>query len=131
MGTVNITAIHARRRWAYRLIHRVSAPPPQYGTAEWLALAEGSPEKVAAVVIAAESWAQAGDTLEDDLRRELQTARLEDKRADDEDYAARADAHRRRYSKLPTTTFLQRRQAQLADAHPKAGDFSGVNGSAS
>lgn len=42
-----------RRAWAYGLISRAATPPPAYGSLEWLALPDG-PEKVAAVVLAAE-----------------------------------------------------------------------------
>ena len=128
---MSITLTHARRRWAYRLIHRVSEPPPQYGSAEWLALPEGSPERIAAVIVAAEAWAQAADTLEDDLRREIEIGRVQQKRLDDEEYQDRAAAHRRDYSRLPATTFVQRRRVQLEAARPEDGDFSGVNGAAS
>ncbi|MDQ3103702.1 MAG: DUF2742 domain-containing protein, partial [Actinomycetota bacterium] len=63
-----------RRRWAYGLIRRCPSPAPSYGSAEWLALADDDPGKVAAVVVAAECWAQSGDTLELDLRREVAAA---------------------------------------------------------
>ena len=63
-----------------------------------MALAESSPEKVAAVGVAAEAWAMSGDHLKDDHRREVEVGRLEHKRLDDEEYAARG--HRRCW--LPT-----------------------------
>lgn len=50
--------IAARRKWAYSLIQRASQPPPAYGSPEWCALPEGSPEKVAAVKVAAECHAR-------------------------------------------------------------------------
>lgn len=56
-----------RRAWAYALISRAKTPPPFYGSLEWLALPDG-PEKVAAVVLAAEKcmidW-EAAKQLED------------------------------------------------------------------
>lgn len=49
-----VTPGEQRRAWAYALISRATEPPPAYGSSEWLALPESSPEKVAAVVLAAE-----------------------------------------------------------------------------
>jgi hypothetical protein len=48
-----VTPAEERRAWAYALISRASTPPPAYGSPQWLALPDG-PEKVAAVVLAAE-----------------------------------------------------------------------------
>jgi hypothetical protein len=83
-----------RRRWALGLIGRAPSPCPHYGSPEWLALPDGDPRKVGAVVVAAECWAQYGDTLEDDLRAELDAAWRAHKNAEDSDYQARAAAHR-------------------------------------
>jgi len=83
-----------RRRWALGLIGRAPTPCPQYGSAEWLALPDGDPRKVGSVVVAAECWAQYGDTLEEDLRAELDAAWLAHKQAEDASYQARAAAHR-------------------------------------
>lgn len=55
-----------RREWARRLISRGNTPgnpPPRYGSAEWCALPESHPAKIAAVVLAAESWAWGNDVL--------------------------------------------------------------------
>ena len=56
-----------RRAWAWSLISRAENPPPFYGSLGWLALPDG-PEKVAAVVLAAEKcvidW-EAAKKLED------------------------------------------------------------------
>lgn len=46
-----------RRAWAYAMISRCQTPPPAYGSLEWLALPDGSLEKVAAVILAAEKCA--------------------------------------------------------------------------
>lgn len=87
-----------RRAWAYGLISRASSPPPRYGSPEWLALPEG-PEKVAAVVIAAEAWASSGDVLEETLRVQLDAARQAHlKAAEDEAYRAHREAWRRDWS---------------------------------
>jgi hypothetical protein len=52
-------ATTARRAWARVLIRR-APDPPVYGSPEWLALDDTDPAKVAAVVAAAECWAQEG-----------------------------------------------------------------------
>ena len=110
--------IAARRRWAYRLVRRTTTPAPLYGSQKWLQLPEGDPAKVAAVVNAAECWAQAGDDLETELRRELDAARPAHKQAEDAEYQARAEAHRSEWSRRPPSgpTFLERRAEQLLAA---------------
>ncbi len=92
--------IHARRRWAFRMVERCQTPPPSYGSAEWLKLPEGDYRKVAAVVIAAEAWAVDGDNLEERLHAELAIEREAFKRAEDADYAARRDEHRAEWGQL-------------------------------
>ncbi|WP_017583876.1 hypothetical protein [Nocardiopsis valliformis] len=55
-----------RREWARRLISRgnaPTAPPPRYGSEEWCNLPDSHPAKIAAVVLAAESWAWGNDVL--------------------------------------------------------------------
>lgn len=91
---------HARRRWAYKMVARCSAPPPAYGTAEWLALPEGSIEKVAAVIRAAECWATDGDNLHENLRAQAEAAARAHKQLDDAEYVARREAHREQYRGL-------------------------------
>ncbi len=117
----------ARRRWAYRLVRRIATPAPLYGSQKWLQLPEGDPAKVAAVVTAAESWAQAGDDLETDLRLEIDAARRAHKQAEDADYQARANAHRAEWSRRTPTgmTFAERRTEQLEAAKPRIGDYTG------
>ncbi len=114
-----------RRRWAYGLISRSPNPPPAYGSADWLALPEGSVTKVASCVIAAETWAQGGDTLVDDLRRDVDNARRSFKKIEDEEYRQRADDHRRAWATPTGRTFVQRRRAQLEAVAPREGDFLG------
>lgn len=92
--------IVARRRWAYSLARRCTTPPPPYGSSEWLALSDGTPEKVAAVVNAAEAWARDGDNLADNLWRELEEHRRLDKAAEEAECVARAAEHRERYRHL-------------------------------
>jgi hypothetical protein len=86
--------IEARRAWAGRLIRRCRTHPP-YGSREWLGLPEGSPEKIASVVAAAECWALDGDDLEARLQLEVETESRAFKATEDEAYRARRDAHRR------------------------------------
>lgn len=105
-----MSAIESRRRWAYRMIERCSAPPPAYGTPAWLGLPEGSVDKVAAVVIAAEAWARTGDTLEDDLHTEVAQLAAAFKRDEDADYQARAGAHREHWQQLAAPIPLRPRQ---------------------
>jgi len=114
-----------RRRWAYALIRRSPTPAPLYGTPEWIALADDDAGKVAAVVVAAECWATAGDTLELDLRREVEAARLAYKQAEDDDYRARAEAHRKEWVPPSGGGFAERRQAQLAGVLPRPDDHPG------
>lgn len=120
--------MYARKRWALCLIRRCPAPPPAYGSSAWLALPEGSAEKVATVCVAAESWASTGDLLEEDLRREIEVARLTHKQAEGADYFARAAAHRQSAPR-PGKSFAQRRAEQLTlsgrpDSRPRAGESS-------
>jgi len=118
--------IARRRRWAYALIKRSSSPPPTYGSVEWLALVEGSAEKVAGVVVAAECWAQAGDDLEPDLRRLVEQSRHEHRAREDENYAARAHAHRERYGHLRPVPPLPDQRSRIAEARqPRPGDYPG------
>jgi hypothetical protein len=86
--------VNARIEWAARLIRAAGKPIPRYGTPDWQALAEGSPAKIAAVVVAAESWAREGDELEERLRAEVEMSRVAFKADEDADYCARRDAHR-------------------------------------
>ena len=126
MNAARAPEVAARRSWAYRLLRRCSQPPPIFGSREWLELPEGTPEKIGAVVVAAECWAQGQDNLVDDLRCDLDARRRIDKELDDADYQARAKAHRIEWSQLPTgKTFSERRAEQLESVKPRPGDFQG------
>jgi hypothetical protein len=92
-------------------------------------LADDHPDKIAACVRAAETWAQAGDNLEDELRREVESARKAHKRLEDEEFQASAAAHRRtverRYGRI-STSFEERRRRQLDEAaKPRPSDYKG------
>ena len=86
-----------RRYWARQLIDRAPKPLPTYGSTDWLQLPTDDPRRIAGVVIAAESWAAGADTLEDDLRREIEALQLAFKAGEDADYKAKAAAHRDRF----------------------------------
>jgi hypothetical protein len=95
--------VKARQTWAQRLI--AAAPDaPSYGSPEWLALPEGSPAKVAAVVRAAECWAVDGDELEERLRREVLALSRANKQAEDAEYVAQMSAG---YDRRPDTAELE------------------------
>lgn len=117
-----------RRRWAYTLVRRAKGRPPRYGSAEWFALPEGSPERVASVVVAAEAYQRDGDDLEGVLRAQLEEQRRAFLERDDEQHrAAVVPLTRARV----TTSFVERRRRQLADAQPRSGDYPGRHGDAS
>lgn len=88
-----VSPAESRRAWAYGMISRCPRPPVKYGSPEWLALPDG-PEKVAAVIIAAEAWAIDGDNLIERLEAEVRFEREAFKAAEDAEYLARAAAHR-------------------------------------
>ena len=88
-----------RRRWAQSLI-RKAPNPPRYGSPAWLALPEGSPGKIASVVVAAEAWALDDDDVEARLHRLLEDERRAFKQAEDADYQARAADHRKQWKHL-------------------------------
>lgn len=85
-----VRAAESRSLWAQGLIARSPEPPP-YGSPEWLALPESHPAKIAAVVIAAESWARDGDDLDALLE-------LANKREDDAEFVSRAAYWQERWS---------------------------------
>lgn len=96
-----MTQAAIRREWAQALIRRASKPLPSYGSAEWVALPEGSAEKVASVVIAAECWAREADELEQNLRAEVAELQRAHKVSEDADYVASIEQHREQWKHLP------------------------------
>ncbi|MCF6507380.1 hypothetical protein E9549_08160 [Blastococcus sp. MG754426] len=58
--------------WASALIQAAGQPIPDYGSAEWAALPDGSRAKVAACVIAAECWRTYTDPAEVALRLRIE-----------------------------------------------------------
>lgn len=74
-----------RKAWARQYIRR-APEAPLYGSPEWLALPEG-PEKVAAVVKAAECWRTEQEDEMARLRAQCIGAAMEAKRAADADWA--------------------------------------------
>ena len=113
--------------WARRYIERRTTRVV-YGSTEWLTLANDDPNKIAACVAAAECWATAGDTLEADLRREIELMRAAHKRRDDEEYQRAAAAHRAAYSRRQGRSFMDRRADQLEAARPRPDDYQGGPG---
>ena len=75
-----------RREWALAMMQRAHGPIVAYGSPEWLALPDG-PEKVAAVVRAAECWVLDGELTRDRLY-------AEQKSAEDRAFVAAREAHR-------------------------------------
>jgi hypothetical protein len=114
-----------RRTWSRRYIEsRVKRI--RFGSTEWLMLDDSDPDKLAAAVVAAETYASADDTLEDDLRREIEGLRAGFKREEDAAYQRQAAEHRARYGNPAVRkSFQQRRAEQLAAAEPKPDDSTG------
>ena len=118
--TAETTSCMNRRYWARRMIDKArGAELPSYGSSAWLMLPDGDPRKVGAVIVAAEAWAQAGDTLELDLRRELANRWFAEKHADDADYAADMLAHRERWQ--PVARRFARLAARREAGPPRPG----------
>jgi hypothetical protein len=116
-----------RLYWARRMIDKAKgAPLPAYGSATWLTLPEGDAVKVAAVVVAAESWATLGDDIPGRLTVEVAASYTAHKLAEDEDYAARAQAHR----ESNVVPFSRRRRQSSAERvaearQPRPDDYPG------
>lgn len=119
-----------RRYWARRMVDKAKgADIPTYGEATWLSLPDGDPVKVAAVVIAAECWAQDGDDIPGRLAVEMAASYAAHKEAEDAAYVAKAKAHRETAPKPVRASFMQRRAEQLAAAAARTGDYTGRAGS--
>ena len=115
-----------RRFWARQLIDRAPKPLPMYGSTNWLILAGGDPRRIAAVVIAAECWATSADSMEADLRREIEALQIGFKAGEDAEYQATAAAHRAKCGNSSTLKgFTERRAAQLAANQPRPDDYVG------
>ena len=117
-----------RRRWAYALVRKAKVPPPTYGSPEWHDLPEGSPEKIAAVVVAAECWALDGDDLPARLAVEIEADRLAEEHRLDELHAENVDMVHRLASRPGIgMSYAERRARELADAGlARPGDFRGA-----
>jgi len=117
-----------RRRWAYSLIGKAASPPPPYGSAAWLALPEGSAEKIASVVVAAEAWAVDGDDIPERMRRDLADQHDAEDRLRREQFDATVVPLVTALALRPGigTTYAERRARELADAmKPRPNDFLG------
>jgi hypothetical protein len=129
------TAIH-RKSWARELIDKASRPIDKYGSPEWCALPLDHPNRVAAVVVAAEAWAWDWENLEENLRREVEGLRAAFKSDEDAEYVRSYTEHRKQWSRksnrVVSMSFEERRRQQLAEASThRPGDFMGRNGGAS
>ena len=121
-ATDNHDLVIRRRRWSYALVRRAKAPIPAFGSKAWMNLTEGSAEKVASVVVAAEAWARDADDIEARLQREVAESRRAFERLD-------AELHRAAVAPLTrarvVSSFAERRARQLAAAAPRQGDYRG------
>ncbi len=87
----------SRREWARKLMHR-APDSPRYGTPEWEALPDG-PEKVAAVVRAAECWFLDGEQAPVRLHREINDLRAAYLAGESDGFHARREAWRNGWSR--------------------------------
>ena len=117
-----------RRTWVRRYIEHQAhtGPAPEYGSTEWLALPDDDMRKWISAVKAAECWAQEGDNLEPELRREVAEMQRQHKLREDEEYQQSATAHRERYGNPPTRkSFVERRSEQIHSATGRSDDYPG------
>lgn len=112
-------AVIACREWSYRFVRKCSTPVPRFGSSEWLSLAEGTPEKVAATTVAAVAWLIDCANAAANMAYELDERRRLDKAHEDADYRARAAAHRREWGHLRVV------RSQVDPRAPRRGDFPG------
>lgn len=88
-----MSAAEQRRQWARGMVSRAAGVVPDYLSDEWVALPDG-PEKVAAVVRAAECWA-----VDCELRDlEFLILRHAHKRAEDSAFVARGADHAQQWT---------------------------------
>lgn len=92
---------YARRAWSRALIERAQPGPiPEFGDADWLNLPDAHPAKVAAVVVAAESWVTEGEDAPTRLLTEVEALARSHKAAEDADYVDGMTAHRQEWEHL-------------------------------
>ena len=97
--------------WATALVHAAGGDFPEYGTAEWAALDDTDPRKVAACVSAAECWRTSTDPawVEWRLRAELDAGHAED---DDARWTPEVVAAVHRAAGQPSYAELCRRRSE-------------------
>ncbi|RYF60715.1 MAG: hypothetical protein EOO27_04835 [Comamonadaceae bacterium] len=85
-----IQVSESRRAWARDLIdQRTTTDLPEYGSARWVDLPPDDPNKIAAVVIAAEAWANRDRTLVQEFRHQVERERAWRTIRENAAYAAR------------------------------------------
>lgn len=99
-----------RQEWAALYIHRgrTAGELPRYGSPAWLDLPDADPRKVAAVVVAAECWADDLDNLEQRLHDEI-TASRQVQAEEDAVAFAHVAASVRRHANSPSWDNIVRR----------------------
>lgn len=93
------------------MVRAASGPIPSFGSAAWHRLPEGSRERVAAVCVAAQAWAEQSDHLAVRLHRELADARAANDQHDAAEFARMA-AGVRRLASVPTMAEVWDRRGQ-------------------
>ncbi|KHL18532.1 uncharacterized protein DUF2742 [Mumia flava] len=128
-GPPYVTFVNGRKLWARQLVDKARGMDiPRYGSEAWCLLEPRDPAKIAAVVVAAEAWAQQDETLADDLRKQLDDLRRAYKAGEDDAYADRIADHCETWAPVTQSTvvpFAERRRRQLEAAKPRPGDHPG------
>ncbi len=123
-GALTNAAAIACREWSYRFVRKCSTPVPRFGSPEWLALAEGTPAKVASTTIAAVAWLSDCVNAPANLARELDQRRRLDKAQEDARYSTDAADHRHRWGHLALVPEREDVETRVAKARlPRPGDF--------
>lgn len=111
------------------MVRKCKGRPPLYGSAEMFTYPEGSPEWIAAVVVAAGAWAADQDNLPANLAYELEQTARGVKRLADTEYVENARAHRRQWGQLRLVPPRDDLEARVARARePRPGDVRPARG---
>ena len=113
-----------RRYFARQLTDKAQGPIPTYGSKKFLMADDAT--KLGSMAVAAECWAAGADTLEDDLRREIDALQIGFKAGEDATYREAATAHRDRFKHVVIGRYRGRRTDQIdTAAMPRPGDYVG------